>query len=130
MRNMKKVIALALSSILVFSLLGGCKQSGKDSNGEKTAIAVGASITPHAEILREAAKIMEEKGYTRTVQSLTTMSFPILPLKTASWMQTTSSTSLICKISTRKREHILSQLPLFTMSPLAYMPAKQNLLRI
>lgn len=63
MKSIKRITALILSGVLALGLLGGCKKS--DENAD---IVVGASITPHAEILREAAKVMKEKGYTLTVR--------------------------------------------------------------
>ena len=53
---MKKLIAIVLSLILVLSF-AAC---GKKADGK--TVKVGASITPHAEILREAAKLLEKEG--------------------------------------------------------------------
>lgn len=58
---MKKVIAIFLCAILTLSLLAGC---GKTD--DKT-ITVAASPTPHAEILKVAAKELEKEGYTLNV---------------------------------------------------------------
>lgn len=63
---MKKTIAIILALVLVLSF-AACKK--KDA-ASKT-IKVGASITPHAEILREAAKILEKEGYTLEVVEYT-----------------------------------------------------------
>lgn len=58
---MKKILTLVLCLVLALSLFtfGGCKD-------DKT-ITVGASVTPHAEILRVAQKYLEEKGYTLNI---------------------------------------------------------------
>lgn len=70
MKNIKKIVLFLLISTLVAGLVAGCADSekGEKNPEEKKSIVVGASITPHAEILREAAKIMAEKGYTLTVR--------------------------------------------------------------
>lgn len=68
---MKKFFALALSSVLALSLLAGCGSSntpaasgssGSASNGETVTLKVGASITPHAEILNQCKPILAEQG--------------------------------------------------------------------
>lgn len=62
---MKKILILALALILSLSCvtLFGCK-SGSD---EKT-IVVGASATPHAEILEQVKSILAEQGYTLEIR--------------------------------------------------------------
>lgn len=62
---MKKFLILALALILSLSCvtLFGCK-SGSD---EKT-IVVGASATPHAEILEQVKSILAEQGYTLEIR--------------------------------------------------------------
>ena len=77
---MKKFFTLTLSALLVLSLLAGCgssstkdTQSSGDSTGaadstetaestETTTLKVGASITPHAEILAQCKPILAEQG--------------------------------------------------------------------
>ncbi len=54
---MKKLISVTLILAALLTLLAGC---GKKD--DKT-IVVGASATPHAEILEEVKEMMEEKGY-------------------------------------------------------------------
>ncbi len=63
---MKKTIAILLALVLVLSF-AAC---GKKAAANKT-IKVGASITPHAEILREAAKLLEKQGITLDVVEYT-----------------------------------------------------------
>lgn len=67
---MKKIFALILITILALSLLAGCggAKTGNDTQNEgttkKTAtITVGASSTPHAEILAVVKDDMAAKGY-------------------------------------------------------------------
>lgn len=57
---MKKIFALIFSVILVLSALAGC---GQDSVEDKT-IKVGASSTPHAEILEQVKETLKKEGYT------------------------------------------------------------------
>ena len=58
--KLKKLAKVLLVSTLAVGLLTGCS-SGK--NDEKT-IVVGASSTPHADILEAAKPILEKDGYT------------------------------------------------------------------
>ena len=66
---MKKLLTLALSSLLALSLLAGCGSnntaasgSASASTGETVTLKVGASITPHAEILAQCKPILAEQG--------------------------------------------------------------------
>ena len=63
MKHIRKYIALTLCLTLLCGLLACAKSDNKqaDASGSVT-LKVGASITPHAEILREAAKILEKDG--------------------------------------------------------------------
>ena len=61
---MKKTIAIILTLALILSF-AACKKA------EAKTIKVGASITPHAEILREAAKLLEKQGITLEVVEYT-----------------------------------------------------------
>lgn len=67
----KKLLTVALITTLVAGLLAGCgsngnkTDSGGDSGGgDSTTIKVGASLTPHAEILEQAKPILEKEGVT------------------------------------------------------------------
>ncbi len=55
---MKKIIAVALSLVLVLGLFAGCGKSGPKT------ITIAASATPHAEILEIAKEELAKKGYT------------------------------------------------------------------
>lgn len=72
----RKSISVILAAVLSLSTLAGCASSSPAasaaaSNAPSTAssgaglkkIVVGASPTPHAEILKEAAKLLKAKGY-------------------------------------------------------------------
>ncbi len=72
---MKKVISSILIAALSLSVFAGCASSSTTatpsadgaspaaSTGALKKIVIGASPTPHAIILKEAAKILKEKGY-------------------------------------------------------------------
>lgn len=55
---MKKFVALVMALALVACAVAGC---GKK---EEKTITVGASVTPHAEILEVAKELLAEEGYT------------------------------------------------------------------
>lgn len=57
--KLKKLLGLTLSTVICASLFVGCSQTSKE---DKT-IKVGASPTPHAEILEVVKPLLEEKGY-------------------------------------------------------------------
>ncbi|MCD7749625.1 MAG: MetQ/NlpA family ABC transporter substrate-binding protein [Oscillospiraceae bacterium] len=84
---MKKTLALLLALVMLFGVLAGCSSSSNDTTEEETeatveetteaaetaeeaeestelvTIRVGASPTPHAEILEVAKAILAEQGY-------------------------------------------------------------------
>lgn len=73
---MKKVCTIALSALLALSLLAGCGSSGSSASApaasgsaagsaapaETVTLKVGASITPHAEVLAQCKPILAEQG--------------------------------------------------------------------
>ncbi len=63
---MKKTIAIILTLVLALSL-AACGGSGSD---DKT-ITVAASPTPHAEILKVAAEVLAEEGWTLEIKEYT-----------------------------------------------------------
>ncbi|MEG0779784.1 MAG: MetQ/NlpA family ABC transporter substrate-binding protein [Oscillospiraceae bacterium] len=82
---MKKFITIALTLTLALTLLAGCgakpaaPADGADAAkpaGELTTITVGASITPHAEILAVAKDILAEQGYDLVVKEFTDYVLP------------------------------------------------------
>ena len=60
---MKKVLAILLVLVLTLSLFG----CGKQDTSDKT-IVVGASSTPHAEILEQAKEALAAEGYTLEIK--------------------------------------------------------------
>lgn len=59
--NRKKIIALVFIAVLAFGALAGCGNKA-DGDNKKVTIKVGASITPHSEILEQAKPILAEQG--------------------------------------------------------------------
>lgn len=87
---MKKILCLTLALLLTLSLVSlvGCKQTASD---DKTII-VGASPTPHAEILNQVKDALAAEG-TRWLSGNLTITFcPTRRWLTRSWTPTTSST--------------------------------------
>ncbi|QEY33783.1 ABC transporter substrate-binding protein [Caproiciproducens galactitolivorans] len=60
---MKKIISIILIAALSLAALAGCAKSGTAASAGSKKIVVGASPTPHAIILKEAAKLLKQKGY-------------------------------------------------------------------
>ena len=57
---MKKILGILLTVVLAFGALAECGE--KESDGK--TIKIGANLTPHAEILREAKEILAKEGIT------------------------------------------------------------------
>jgi D-methionine transport system substrate-binding protein len=74
---MKKLGSVLLISVLGLALFTGCAAKGTD---EKT-IVVGASPTPHGEILAVAGEVLKEAGYTLEVKEFTDYVQPNLTLE-------------------------------------------------
>ena len=62
---MKKIVTLLLAVCLLASALAGCASSAKTEN--KT-IVVGASSTPHAEILEQVKDTLAKDGWTLEIK--------------------------------------------------------------
>lgn len=77
---MKKLVTFLLASLSIF-LLAACG-SDEGTSGEiktengKTTLKVGASSTPHAEILEKAKPILEEKGINLVIDPYTDFILP------------------------------------------------------
>lgn len=74
---MKKTIALVLALLLAVGLFAGCgapqntetsAPAENGASGETKAIKIGASPTPHAEILAVAKEILAKEGYDLQIQ--------------------------------------------------------------
>lgn len=65
---MKKNLSRVLAVTLAASTVAAFGMAGAVSADEDKTITVAASPTPHAEILAEAAKILEEQGWTLEVE--------------------------------------------------------------
>lgn len=73
---MKKKIAALLAGVLCLSALAACgsgndTQTGGDTASDDKTITVGASPTPHAEILNAAKDVLAEQGWTLEVVEFT-----------------------------------------------------------
>lgn len=92
---MKKFLALLLTLSISLGVLTACSSNtpkdndsenqvttngNGETNGGEKEITVGASPTPHAEILAEAKKILKDKGYTLNVIEFTDYIQPNLAL--------------------------------------------------
>lgn len=69
---MKKALVFLLTGVLALGTLAGCGGSDKKTEesagvGEEKVIKVAASATPHAEILEQAAPLLEKEGWTLDV---------------------------------------------------------------
>lgn len=73
MKKISKILAVCLASALVISFAAGC--SSQSDSGDKK-IVVGASPTPHAEILKVASDELKEMGYTLEVKEFTDYVLP------------------------------------------------------
>jgi D-methionine transport system substrate-binding protein len=78
---MKKVLSLLIAAVFAISLLAGCAQSNQAPEGELKTITVGASVTPHSDILKAAKDILAEKGYELVIKEFTDYVQPNISLK-------------------------------------------------
>lgn len=75
MKKISKILAVCLASALVISFAAGCSSQSSSGSDDKT-IVVGASPTPHAEILKVASDELKEMGYTLEVKEFTDYVLP------------------------------------------------------
>ena len=105
---MKKILALALSAVLCLGLLAGCGEepapstesapasdpAGEPSaSGELEKIIVGATSTPHGEVLEAVRGELEALGYELQLEIFNDYVLPTPRSPTAAWTPTTSSTA-------------------------------------
>lgn len=62
-----KVFAAAVSAALALGLFTGCSSKKAASDADSKTITVGASSTPHAEILEQVKDTLAQKGYTLNI---------------------------------------------------------------
>ena len=69
---MKRFLAVTLSLLITAAFITGCGSTGNsadaNSNSDDKVITVGASPSPHAEILAVAKDVLAEQGYTLDVK--------------------------------------------------------------
>lgn len=68
-KNVNRILSLGLAVVLTAGALAGCGSASKDNKGTESAdnsktIKVGASVSPHAEILEQVKPLLEKDGYT------------------------------------------------------------------
>lgn len=73
---MKKLLTLALSLICILAVLSGCgskssKSSTSSSSSDMVTLKVGASPTPHAEILKQCVTPLKKKGVSLKIVEFT-----------------------------------------------------------
>ncbi len=67
-KKMKKALVLALCAALCLSVFTACGSSKKSSSEDSKKIVIGASPSPHADILKVAAKELKKQGYTLEIK--------------------------------------------------------------
>lgn len=65
---MKKVLAVVLSAVLCLGVFTGCGSGKKSSEEDFKKILIGASPSPHADILKAAQKELKKEGYTLEIK--------------------------------------------------------------
>ncbi len=74
---MKKLLLTLVASTCIIGALASCVQSGETQNSSvTTVITVGASVTPHSEILEQAKTLLLEKGYELNIVEYTDYILP------------------------------------------------------
>lgn len=73
MRNVKRLLAVVFSSVLIAALVGCGTQSssGNTSKDDKKVITIGATPKPHAEILEKVKPILKKEGYDLNIKQFT-----------------------------------------------------------
>lgn len=90
---MKKILSALLVSALSISVLAGCQSGGASSapaaessstpsETKLEKIVIGASPTPHADILKQANELLKDKGYELDIKEFTDYIQPNLALDT------------------------------------------------
>lgn len=65
---MKKVLAIVLSAVVCLGAFTGCGGGKDESKEQSKKIVIGASPSPHADILKIAAKELKKDGYTLEIK--------------------------------------------------------------
>ena len=69
---MKKALALVLAALVALALFAGCSKSKTDPH----TIVVGASVTPHAEIIEQVRDLLKAKGFELEIVEFTNYVMP------------------------------------------------------
>lgn len=80
---MKKIVALLSALVLMISVVAGCgvNTDTSSSSSDDKKIVVGASPTPHAEILKAAEEALKKEGYTLEIVEFTDYVQPNMTLE-------------------------------------------------
>ena len=113
---MKKILLLIVSLAVVIGLFSGCGAKKDDKT-----IKVGASSTPHAEILESVKEDLAAKGYTLEVVIYDDYVLPNKALADGTLDANYFSTNPILTVSTRRTEQTLRLRRQFTMSRSAFI---------
>lgn len=119
---MKKITSLILALVLTFSLvaLSACGDKTTDDKNaaasDDKVITVGASATPHAEILEQIKQALADEGYELKIVTYDDYVLPNRPWPTAHSTPTTSSISPTSTASTPRTAPTLSLSAPSTMS--------------
>lgn len=126
--TMKKIISLALAAALALSL-AACSSSNSDSTQEpedSKKIVVGASPSPHAEILERAKPLLREKGYELEIVEFTDYVIPNTSLEAgeldANFFQ---HTPYLDSFNEERGTHIVSVVKIH-FEPLGIYPGKSD----
>ncbi|KKB74370.1 MULTISPECIES: methionine ABC transporter substrate-binding lipoprotein MetQ [Bacillus] len=68
---MKKSLLIAALLIVFAGILSACGSSSSEGDKDSKVIVIGATPTPHAEILEEAKPLLKEKGYDLQIKKFT-----------------------------------------------------------
>lgn len=76
MKNIRKILTIAISTLFVTTLLAGCgSQSGStggdSSKNDKKEIIIGATPKPHEEILQHIKPVLKKEGYDLKIKEFT-----------------------------------------------------------
>ena len=113
---MKKLLSGALALVLC-AALSGCGST----SGDEKSLVIGASITPHAEIIKNIQPDLEKMGYTVEIVEFSDYNKPNEALNDGQ-LDANSSTISIWQSGTRRAARTWSLPVTFTLSRWASIP--------
>lgn len=121
----KKILSVLLAATLVVSLFAGCGKSKKDN-----IIKVGASPTPHAEILKVIEDKLKDKGYTLEIVEYNDYILPNNATENGELDANYFQHQPYLENFNEKTVHILYLLRQYILNHSEFMPERQMILRI